>query len=95
MKNCKSITFIFLFLILFSSPQIWAHPSVKDQPQTFFQHMADITKDFAFHVYPTRKNADLIIQIDFNHHYSILHNEDKKVRLEPDFTAFRLETITY
>jgi uridine kinase len=64
-------------------------------PEFFFNHMMEIVKDFAFHVYPTRKNADFIIDVDFFHHYSISDNEDVKSRLEPDFTSFRLETLSY
>jgi uridine kinase len=64
-------------------------------PQSFFNHMMEILKDFAFHVYPIRKNADYIVHIDFFHHYLITDCEAVKSRPEPDFTSLRLETLTY
>jgi uridine kinase len=62
-------------------------------PQVFFNHMIDILRDFAFHVYPTRKNADYLVQMDFSHHYRIDHGN--KSGPEPDFTELRLETLAY
>lgn len=64
-------------------------------PQAFFHHMLEILQDFAFHVYPTRKNADYIIHVDFLHHYSITNDETMKTKVEPDFTHLRLETLSY
>lgn len=64
-------------------------------PEAFFNHMMEILRDFAFHVYPTRKNADYIVHIDFFHRYSILDSRAGKNRPEPDFTSLRLETLTY
>lgn len=69
--------------------------SLPRSPESFFNHMMEILRDFAFHVYPTRKNADYTIQIDFFHHYSVTDNKAIKVRPEPDFTPLRLETLTY
>ena len=76
----------------------WQRELKKSSPrsaQAFFNHMMEILKDFAFHVYPTRKNADYIIHIDFFHHYSVTDSEAVKRRPEPDFTLFRLEALTY
>ncbi len=76
----------------------WQRELKKPVPrssQAFYQHMIEIVKDFAFHVYPTRKNSDYIIQVDSFHHYSTSKAEGVKVRPEPDFTPFRLELLTY
>ncbi|MDR3624308.1 MAG: AAA family ATPase [Chlamydiales bacterium] len=63
--------------------------------EAFFCHMMEILKDFAFHVYPTRKNADHIIHIDFFHRYSITNNDAIKNTPLPNFTTLRLETLSY
>lgn len=76
----------------------WQRELKKSAPrsaQEFFFHMMEIWQDFAFHVYPTRKNADLIIHADFFHHYSITNDEAIKTRAAPDFTPLRMETLTY
>jgi uridine kinase len=76
----------------------WQRELKKSTPrsqQSFYNHMMEILKDFAFHVYPTRKNADYIVSIDFYHHYSITDGKILKNRSEPDFTLLRLETLTY
>lgn len=62
-------------------------------PESFFNHMTEIVKDFAFHVYPTRKNADYIIHVDFFHHYSTIKHEVAKLQQEPDFAPLRLKTF--
>lgn len=69
--------------------------SLQRSPESFFNHMMEILRDFAFHVYPTKKNADCVVQIDFFHHYSTIDNKMMKVRPEPDFRPLRLETLTY
>jgi uridine kinase len=69
--------------------------SLQRTPQSFFNHMMEVLKDFAFHVYPTRKNADYIINIDIFHQYSITDSKAARSRPEPDFTSLRLETLTY
>lgn len=76
----------------------WQRELKKASPRTsqsFFNHMMEIVKDFAFHVYPTRKNADCIISVDAYHHYSITNGKVAENAPEPDFTAFRLETLAY
>lgn len=76
----------------------WQRELKKSSPRTpeaFFHHMMEIVKDFAFHVYPTRKNSDYLIRIDFFHHYSIIDSNAVKTRPEPDFTPLRLETLSY
>lgn len=69
--------------------------SVSRTPEQFYNHMIEILKDFAFHVYPTKKNADIIVQIDFWHHYSPAKNDIRGVKTEPDFTKYRLEILNY
>lgn len=74
----------------------WLRELAKTSPRTsqeFFHHMTSILEDFAFHVYPTRKNADNIIQIDSSHRYLITKEETAKTRLTPNFTSVRLETF--
>lgn len=81
---------------LFANISLWANivPSLANKFQ-LFTHMMDIVRDFAFHIYPTRKNANFIIQIDFLHHYEVVEGEAIKTRAEPDFRYLGLETITY
>ena len=55
--------------------------------------MMQILKDFAFHVYPTRKNADLIIEIDASHRYVV--TQTKILPQEPDFNSLRLKKLCY
>jgi len=64
-------------------------------PEPFFIHMMEVVKDFAYHIYPSRKNADFIIYIDFFHHYSVIDCSTLKNGFEPDFNALRLEMLTY
>jgi len=74
----------------------WQRELKKASPrpsQDFFKHMTEIVNDFAFHVYPTKKNADFLIQIDDFHHYSVTSDFPKTP--EPDFTVLRLETLSY
>ncbi len=76
----------------------WERELKKPKPRTekaFLLHMKAILDDFAFHVYPSRKNADYIIQIDQSHHYSICDNMTIKQKSSPDFTTIRLESILY
>lgn len=63
--------------------------TVQRSPAAFFQHMMSIVEDFALHVYPTRKNADYIIDIDDSHNYTPRKNATDRSPLEPDFTLLR------
>jgi len=74
----------------------WQRELKKASPrssESFFHHMMEILRDFAFHVYPTRKNAEFIIRIDRFHRYLVA--EVIKSNLEPDFTSLRLEMLNY
>ncbi len=76
----------------------WQRELKKPVPRTsqaFFKHMMAILEDFAFHVYPTRKNADYIVVIDFFHHYAVTRNEKVKTNPTPDFNPLRIETLAY
>lgn len=76
----------------------WQRELKKDKPrkpEEFFHHMTEILRDFAFHVYPTKKNAQYLIQADCFHCYSVLEYKNIEERPEPDFTALRLETLIY
>lgn len=76
----------------------WERDQKKPNPRTekqFFHHMEAILQDFAFHVYPSRSNADYIIQIDSYHHYSLINNPSDHPRLIPDFTHYRKEVLSY
>ncbi len=76
----------------------WQRELKKTQvrtPSVFFQHMMNIVGDFAFHVYPTRKNADYIVQIDRKHAYTISDRPAIEISAEPNFTPYRLEMLAY
>ncbi len=76
----------------------WAREMKKSSqrtPESFYKHMMEIMNDFGFHVYPTRKNANYIIQIDFLHRYQVTDGEGVKNIPEPDFTIFRLKSLSY
>lgn len=75
----------------------WQRELKKASPRSaeaFFHHMEEIVRDFAFHVYPTKKNADCVLEIDCEHHYKALVGITFMKRAEPDFTALRLDTFS-
>lgn len=76
----------------------WQRELKKATPrssESFFNHMTQIVQDFVFHVYPTRNDADYIVDIDSFHHYSVSSRKTIKIGAEPDFTSLRLKMLTY
>lgn len=76
----------------------WEREFKKPTPRTereFFHHMNAIFADFIFHVYPSRKSADYIIQIDHSHHYSLLNAKAIAEVPSPNFDPIRLEFLSY
>jgi len=64
-------------------------------PEQFYEHMMTICRDFAFHIYYTKANADYIIDVDSNHNYSLREVDKNSLPAMPDFTEYRLKTIQY
>lgn len=66
--------------------------TVSRTSKAFYYHMKEILQDFAFHVYPTRKNATRVLHCDSRHHF---HLEENKNVSQPDFTETRQEILIY
>lgn len=67
----------------------WDRELKKNKRRTdeeFYKHMVGIMEEFAKYVYPTKKNADVVIWMDSNHECHLMENN--KVD-KPDFSSFR------
>lgn len=64
-------------------------------PEEFYEHMMTICRDFAFHIYYTKANADYIIDVDNHHNYSLREVDKSSLPAMPDFTEYRLQKIQY
>lgn len=66
--------------------------TVSRTSNAFYFHMKEILQDFAFHVYPTRKNATRVLHCDSQHNF---HLEENKDNPQPDFTETRQQILIY
>ena len=69
--------------------------TISRTSKAFFFHMKEIMQDFAFHVYPTRKNANKVLHIDAKHNFSLEDSEYFREIPTPDFKETREELLVY